>query len=149
MRLSEHLSVREVSKSNTATRRGINNEPTDEHLKNLKLVAQKIFEPLRNHFGIAIGISSGYRSEELNKAVNGSKSSHHCSGMALDLDADIYGRLTNKEIFEFILNHLEFTQLIWEYGTDNEPNWVHVAYDPNNLKKQVLRAVKGKGYIKF
>lgn len=146
MKISDHLTLREVTKSNTADRRGIDNTPTDEHLENLKVVAEKVFEPLRNHFGVPIGISSGYRSEELNKAVRGSKTSHHCKGMALDIDADIFGKITNKEIFNFILHNLEFTQLIWEFGTDDEPNWVHVGYDPNNLKKQVLRARKGGKY---
>lgn len=149
MKLSEHLSLREVIKSNTASRHGIDNTPTPEHMDNLVIVAQQIFEPIRNHFNVPVGVSSGYRSEALNKAVRGSKSSHHCKGMALDLDADIYGNITNADIFNFILNHLEFTQLIWEYGTDEEPNWVHIGYDPNNLKKQVLKAVKGKGYIKY
>ena len=149
MKLSQHLSLKEVIKSNTATRKGIDNMPTPEHMDNLVVVAKQIFEPIRNHFGVPIGISSGYRSEALNKAVGGSKTSHHCKGMALDIDADIYGKVTNKEIFDFIRENLEFTQLIWEYGTDDEPNWVHVGYDENNLKKQVLKAVKGKGYIKF
>jgi zinc D-Ala-D-Ala carboxypeptidase len=147
MKISEHLTLKEVTKSNTADRLDIDNTPTQEHLENLKIVAEKIFEPIRNHFNIPIGVSSGYRSEALNKAVKGSKTSHHCKGMALDIDADMYGGVTNKEIFEFIRNNLEFTQLIWEYGTDEEPNWVHVGYDPNNLKKQLLKAVRGKGYI--
>ncbi|MCK4967540.1 MAG: peptidase M15 [Candidatus Aenigmarchaeota archaeon] len=147
MKISENLSLKEVIKSNTADRLNINNMPTDEHLENLKIVAEKIFQPIREHFGVAIGVSSGYRSEGLNRAVKGSKTSHHCKGMALDLDADIFRKVTNKEIFDFILQNLDFTQLIWEYGTNENPNWVHVAYDKNNLKKQVLKAVKGKGYV--
>lgn len=147
MNLSTNLTLKEFIKSNTATRKGIDNTPTEEHLENAKVAAKAVFQPVRDHFGIPIGISSGYRSEELNKAVGGSKTSHHCRGMAFDIDADIHGGVTNKEIFDYILNNLEFTQLIWEYGTDDEPAWVHVAYEPGNLKKQVLRAVKGKGYI--
>lgn len=149
MKISEHLTLKEVTKSNTADRKGIDNNPTAEHLENLKLVANEIFEPIRNHFGVAIGVSSGYRSESLNKAVKGSKTSQHCKGQALDLDADMFGKITNKDIFYFVLNNLKFTQLIWEYGTDDEPNWVHIGYDPNNLKSQVLRVVKGGGYSNF
>ena len=146
MKISNHLTLREVTKSNTADRRGIDNTPTDEHLENLKVVAEKIFEPLRVRFGVPIGISSGYRSKALNKAVKGSKTSHHCRGMALDIDADMFGGITNKQIFDYIKDNLEFTQLIWEFGTDDEPNWVHAAYEPDNLKKQVLRAWKGGKY---
>jgi len=149
MKISEHLSLKEVTKSNTATRRGIDNSPTMEHLDNLKIVAEKIFEPLRNHFGVPIGISSGYRSYALNKAVRGSKTSHHCKGMALDIDADIFDNLTNKEIFDYIRENLEFTQLIWEFGTDEEPNWVHAAYETGNLKKQVLQAKKVNGETEY
>jgi hypothetical protein len=145
MKISEHLSLKEVTKSNTATRLGIDNTPTQEHLDNLRLIADKVFEPLRAHFGVPIGISSGYRSEALNKAVKGSKTSHHCKGMALDIDADIYRKITNAEIFNYIKNNLEYTQLIWEYGNDEEPAWVHVGYDPNNLKKQNLKATRN-GY---
>jgi len=147
--ISKHLSLKEVTKSNTADRLGINNTPTTEHLISLKLVAKHIFEPIREHFNTPIGISSGYRSKALNEAVKGSKTSAHCRGEALDIDADIYGGITNAEIFNYIKDNLQFTQLIWEYGTDNEPNWLHVSYDPNNLKKQVLKAVKGKGYINY
>ena len=146
MKISKNLSLKEVIKSNTADRLDLNNMPTEEHLENLKEVAEKIFQPVRDHFNVPVGVSSGYRSEALNRAVRGSKTSHHCKGMALDIDADIFGEITNKEIFEYILHNLEFTQLIWEYGTNEEPNWIHVAYDKNNLKKQVLKAVKGKGY---
>lgn len=146
MKISEHLTLREVTKSVTASRLGIDNIPTTTHLNNLTVLAEKVFEPLRNHFGVPIGISSGYRSPELNKAVGGSKTSHHCMGMALDIDADMFGKITNKQIFDYIKDNLEFTQLIWEYGNDSDPDWVHVSYDPNNLKKQVLKVSKGKGY---
>lgn len=145
--ISKHLSLKEVTKSTTAIRLDVDNNPTEQHLDNLKLIAEKVFEPIREHFAKPIGISSGYRSEALNKAVKGSKTSHHCKGMALDIDADIFGDLTNKEIFIYIKENLKFTQLIWEFGDNNEPDWVHVAYDPSNLKNQVLRTAKGGGYI--
>jgi len=149
MKLSKNLSLREATKSNTADRNNISNIPTEEHLENLKIVAEEVFQPIREHFGIPIGISSGYRSKQLNAAVGGSLSSHHCKGMALDLDADIFGGVTNSEIFHYIKDNLKFSQLIWEYGNDLEPNWVHVGYDRDNLSKQVLKAVKGKGYLIF
>lgn len=147
MKLSKNLSLKEVTKSNTATRRGIDNTPLSHHLNNLELIAVNIFQPIRDHFKTPIGVSSGYRSLELNKAIGGSKTSDHCKGLALDLDADLFGGVTNKQIFEFIRDNLEFKQLIWEYGDENGPAWVHVSYDKNNNKKQVLKAVKGKGYI--
>lgn len=144
MKLSPNLSLSEVTKSATAKRKGIDNTPSVEHLENLKIIANQVFQPIREHFKKPIGISSGYRSPDLNAAVKGSKSSHHCKGMALDIDADIFGGLTNKEIFTFIIDHLEFTQLIWEYGDEEEPNWVHVGYDKNNLKREILIAYYDK-----
>lgn len=149
MKLSKNLSLREVTKSNTATRHGIDNNPTNEHLENLKIVAREIFQPIREHFNVPVGVSSGYRSELLNVTVKGSATSHHCKGMALDLDADIYGEIDNKDIFLFVLENLEFTQLIWEYGDDQEPAWVHIGYDSNNLKKEVLKIARGTGYKKY
>jgi hypothetical protein len=144
MKLSKNLSLSEVIKSNTATRRGIDNTPTSEHLSNLKDIAINVFEPIREHFKTPIGVSSGYRSNELNKAIGGSKTSQHSKGQALDLDADIFGELTNKEIFDFIRENLDFNQLIWEFGNDNEPNWVHVSYSRLGNRKQVLKAYKNK-----
>ena len=145
MKISENLSLKEVVKSNTATRLGIDNEPTSEHLENLIIIAEKVFQPIREHFKTPIGISSGYRSKELNTAVRGSSTSDHCKGMALDLDADIFEGVTNKEIFEFIRDNLEFTQLINEFNY----SWVHVSYDENNLKKQILTAEKKNGRTKY
>ena len=150
MKLSENLSVNEVIKSNTAIRRGIDNHPTQEHLESLEDIAENIFQPIREHFRVPIGISSGYRSEALNKAIGGSKTSQHSKGEALDLDADIFGKITNKEIFEFIKENLVFDQLIWEFGNDNEPNWVHVSFTtrrPNRM--QILKAYKEKGKNKY
>ena len=150
MKLSEHLSVKEVSKSNTAARRGIDNTPTVSHLVSLKEIAENIFEPLRLHFGVPIGVSSGYRGKELNEAIGGSKRSQHCNGQALDLDADIYGKITNADIFNRIKNHLDYDQLIWEFGTDEEPNWVHVSYVTDGLNRgETLKAYKANGKTKY
>lgn len=142
--ISKHLSLEEVTRSNTAKSRGIDNTPNDEQLANLKIVAEKIFEPLRRHLNIPIGISSGFRSKELNEALRGSKTSDHMKGFALDIDADIHGGVTNYEIFMYIYNRLEFSQLIWEKGDDNEPNWIHVSFNPDNLKNEVLKYKNGK-----
>ena len=144
MNLSKNLTLKEVIKSNTARRKGIDNSATGKHLENLVVTANQVFQPIREHFGVPIGVSSGYRSPDLNTAVRGSKTSQHCKGQALDLDADMHGGVTNKQIFQFIRDNLQFTQLIWEYGDETEPNWVHVGYDPNNLKNQILIAYYDK-----
>jgi hypothetical protein len=130
-----------------AKRLGISNEPTPEHLENLKKIAEHIFEPIRNHFGVPIYISSGYRSAALNKAIKGSsKTSQHLEGEALDLDQQGKGNgLTNKQVFDFIKDNLNFTQLIFEMGSATEPDWVHVGYDEKRLTKQVLRATRLNG----
>ena len=147
MKLSEHLDLSEITRSDTAKRKGISNQPTPEHLENFKKLAENIFEPIRNHFKEPIFISSGYRSKELNTAVGGSLTSQHCSGEAIDIDMD--GRsntATNKAVFDYIKNNLNFDQLIWEFGTDSNPDWVHVSYEsPGNQRKQVLKAVRVNG----
>ena len=150
MKLSKNLSLKEATKSNTATRLGIKNEPEQWEINNLRAVAENIFQPVRDHFGVPIGVSSGYRCKELNTAIGGSKYSQHMIGEALDIDADIYGKVTNAEIFHYIKDNLDFDQLIWEYGSEAEPDWVHVSYirsDEN--KKRCLRAVKEDGVTTY
>lgn len=144
MQLSKNLYLSEVTKSQTAIQKGIKNEPTKEEIQNLKDIAENIFQPVRDHFKVPIGISSGYRSKKLNQIIGGSKTSEHMSGRALDIDADIYGNITNKQIFDFIRKNLEFNQLIWEFGDDNNPDWVHVSFEKGNNKKRVLRAGRDK-----
>ena len=149
MKLSEHLDLSEVIRSESAKRRGISNMPTEEHIKNLKLIAEKIFEPIRANFRQPIRISSGYRSQSLNAAIGGATRSQHSTGEALDIDMDGTA-LSNKEIFNFIKERLQFDQLIWEFGTDNNPDWVHVSYSANgNQRKQVLKAIKENGKTKY
>ena len=148
MNLSENLTLAEVIKSSTAKRLGIDNTPTDQHLENLKLVAKHIFQPIREHFNKPINVSSGYRSKALNDATPGSSAtSQHCSGEALDLDQDSMNTgVTNKMVFEFIKNNLNFDQLIWEFGTDQNPDWVHVSYESTGRqRKQILKAVRVNG----
>tara|TARA_R110002051_G_scaffold305684_1_gene375815 strand:+ start:75 stop:512 length:438 start_codon:yes stop_codon:yes gene_type:complete len=145
MKLSNNLSLKEVTKSVTATRKGISNEPTQQHLQNLTIIANEVFQPIREHFNEPIYISSGYRSRALNKAIGGSKSSHHCKGMALDLDQDYRNtNVTNEQIFNYIKDNLEFTQLI----NENNYSWVHVSYDSRDLKKEMLELKNGK-YIRL
>ena len=130
-------------KSNTATRLGIDNNPDDWDIENLRAIAENIFQPIRDHFGVPIGVSSGYRGKDLNKAIGGSKYSQHMTGEALDLDADMYGKITNADIFKFVKNNLHWDQMIWEFGDDEEPNWVHISYKPSGgNRKQIKRAYR-------
>jgi zinc D-Ala-D-Ala carboxypeptidase len=150
MKLSNNLSAKEVTKSNTAKRYGISNEPTIEHLENLKAIALNIFQPTRDYFKKPIYVSSGYRSKALNKKIGGSKKSQHSKGQALDLDAHTFGGLTNKELFDFISKHLEFDQIIWEFGTYEEPDWVHVSYVSEGINRgESLKAYKANGITRY
>jgi hypothetical protein len=153
MKISNHVSLKEVSKSHTAIKNGIDNVPTGDHLLNIKELCYHVFEPLREWVGGAIKINSGFRSEALNKIIGGAKSSQHLAnnGAAFDLD-DTYGHKTNAEMFEYIKNNLPFDQLIWEFGTDENPDWVHVSYKVKDNRGQVLYAKKnsnGKTYYEL
>jgi hypothetical protein len=149
MQLSEHFELAEFIRSSTAKRAGISNMPTDAHLENIKLLCEKVLEPIRIHFARPIILSSGYRSAALNRAVGGSSSSQHCSGEAADIDMD-GTNVTNAQIFNYIKDNLEFDQLIWEFGTDTNPDWVHVSYESNGRqRKQILRAVKKNGSTSY
>jgi hypothetical protein len=146
MKISQHLSLYELTRSDSAKRHGIDNTPTAEHLENFKLLAEKVFEPIRAHFGVPIHISSGYRSKALNAFIKGSASSQHCKGEAIDIDMDGSSNgVTNKMIFDFIVSNLEWDQIIWEFGTDKNPDWVHVSYTKGKNRKQKLKAVRSGG----
>jgi len=151
MKLSEHLDLSEVIRSESAKRNGISNMPIEAHIKNLKLLAENIFQPIRNNFRCPIHISSGYRSIELNTAIKGSLTSQHCSGEAIDIDMDgTPNGVTNKMVFDFIKDNLQFDQLIWEFGTDSNPDWVHVSYESTGKqRKQVLKAIKSNGKTQY
>jgi zinc D-Ala-D-Ala carboxypeptidase len=143
MKLSEHLDLSEVIRSESAKRKGISNMPTPAHIENFKLLAENIFEPIRNHFRVPILISSGYRSKELNASIPGaSATSQHCTGEAIDIDMDgTPNGVTNKMIFDFIRENLNFDQLIYEFGDSTNPDWVHVSYESSGLqRKQILKA---------
>lgn len=149
MQLSKNLSLAEVIRSETAKRKGVSNMPTDAHIANFKLLAEKVFQPIRDHFGVPIHISSGYRSAALNKAIGGAASSQHCTGEAIDIDMDGTS-VTNAQIFNYIKDNLEFDQLIWEFGTDTNPDWVHVSYESTGKqRKQILKAIKSGGATKY
>ena len=150
MKLSKNLSLAEVTKSTTAKRLNIDNTPDEWTTENLRQIAINVFQPLRDSFKCPIFVSSGYRSAELNAAIGGSRRSQHVEGRALDLDADVYGRCTNSQIFEWIRENLEFDQLIWEFGDQDNPDWVHVSfvYDGSNRKRclKACRDDEGKTY---
>jgi zinc D-Ala-D-Ala carboxypeptidase len=144
MRISTHLDLVEVTRSETAKRNNISNQPTAEHLANFKKLAENIFEPIRKHFGVPIHISSGYRSVALNKFIKGSATSQHCTGEAIDIDMDgSSSDVTNKMVFDFIKDNLNFDQLIFEFGTKDKPDWVHVSFECNGIQRnKILRAIK-------
>ena len=141
MKLSQHFDLSEFTRSESAKREGLDNTPTAEHLQNLRILCEKVLEPIRLKYG-SINISSGYRGKMLNHFIGGSVNSDHCVGRAADLDMDDVGTgVTNKEIFEYIKDNLEFDQLINEFNY----SWVHVGYREEANRKQVLKAVKEKG----
>jgi hypothetical protein len=150
MKISPNLNLAELTRSDTAKRHGIDNTPTAEHLENFKVLAERVFEPIRAHFGVPIFISSGYRSKALNDFIKGSPSSQHCKGQAIDIDMDAgNGEVTNRMIFDFIKNKLDFDQLIWEFGTDFNPDWVHVSFVKSGNRKQKLKAVRSGGKTSY
>jgi hypothetical protein len=151
MQLSDHFSYAELTRSTTAVRKGISNSPTKEHAANLVQLCNEVLEPLRKLYGRPIRISSGYRSVALNKAVGGSASSHHCYGMAVDIDQG--SRAANMQVFNLLKAYGTFTQLIYEFGNlEDGPDWVHVSYDKDDLSREILRAVrvnKKTQYLKY
>lgn len=150
--ISKWASKREVYKSNKAIELGIDNMPNKTQRHNLYKVC-RLFDLIRTNFGVPIGISSGFRSVELNEAIGGASNSQHCAlnGAALDIDADIYGRVTNKEIFEYILRVGEFDQVIYEFpDISGEPAWIHVSYNTiETNRREALVAYKSNGRTKY
>lgn len=160
-KITEHLNYFEVIRSQTAIRNGINNEPNEQQLENIKRLAENVFEPLREMVSIERGIdtplriSSCFRSPELNKLIGGSPTSDHSHGNALDIDIDgIYDAddLINADLFYIIEEKLNFNQLIWEFGTEDNPNWIHVSYKGiDHNKNEILRSrrIDGKTTYEF
>lgn len=146
-KIVKHLSYHEATYSATAKRLGIDNTPTAEHLENIKAIAENIFTPLRSFTDSPIIITSFYRCPELNRAIKGASSSQHTKGEAIDLKSSV---LSNKVIFDFIKNNLDFDQLIWEFGTEHAPQWVHVSFKRyGDNRKEVLKAIKQDGKTKY
>jgi hypothetical protein len=146
--LTANFSLHELSKSETALRMGLDNTPDDEATENLRLLCEKVLQPVRDHYGKGVKVNSAYRSPESNAAVGGSKTSDHCKGMAADIE--IPG-VANADLAQWIMDNLDYTQLILEFYTPGIPDsgWVHVSFDPNNLKKQELTATKVAGKTQY
>jgi len=149
MKLTENFSLNELTKSQTAERKGIDNTPSTEHQENLKSLCEMILQPIRDHFGQVVSVSSGYRSPELCVAIGSSTQSQHAKGEASDFE--IFG-ISNKELADYIDQNLDYDQLILEYWKgEDEPNsgWVHCSYTNGNNRKQYLRAYKENGSTKY
>jgi len=156
MKISEHLTLAECIRSDAAKRNGIDNSPSAEITNNMIVWANNIFEPIRNHFGVPIYLSSMFRCRKLNEAIRGELGSQHEKGEAGDIDMDgSDDGVTNKDVFEFIRKNLKFDQLIWEFGDENNPSWVHVSFNTTEGAKQrgeirKAKIVKGrKVYPKY
>jgi hypothetical protein len=149
MKISDHITYAEAIHSNTAKRRGIDNTPNPTQVENMKLTAEKIFEPLRKFVGGPIKVNSFFRSSELNTKIGGSKTSQHCKGQAIDID-DVFGYKTNAEMYNWIKENLDFDQMIWEFGTDMNPNWVHISYvSEEDNRNRCLKAYKDDRKTKY
>lgn len=149
MKVTDHVTYQEATKSFTATRLGIENIPDSYQESNMYAVAQNVFEPLREWVGGPIKINSFFRSPYLNKAIGGSSKSQHCEGRAIDVD-DVYGHATNAEMFNYIKDNLSFDQLIWEFGDENNPDWVHFSYiSEDGNRKNVFKAVRENGKVNY
>ena len=147
--ISNHISYKEGVYSTTATRRGIDNTPNDDQLKYMETIAEEVFEPLRTYVGGPIKINSFFRSPELNTAIGGSSKSQHCKGQAMDID-DTFGRMTNAEMYHWIKDNLDFDQMIWEFGNDDNPDWVHVSYvSAEKNRNRCLKAYRENGKTKY
>ena len=148
MILSKSFTLNELTKSQEATRLGIENIPNEEEIQNLKILCEKILQPVRDFYGMPLSVSSGYRSVALWKAIGSSAKSQHTKGQAADFE--IFG-VANKEVAEFIIKNLEYDQCILEFWNENEPNsgWVHCSYSANGNRKQYLKAEKLNGRIVY
>ena len=148
-KISDHITLSEGVNSYTAKRKGIENIPDEYQITNMYILAHKVFEPLRKWVGGPIKINSFFRSPELNKAIGGSSKSQHCEGRAMDID-DVYGNKTNAEMFEYIKENLDFDQMIWEFGSDKNPDWLNVSYcSADENRNRCLKAYRENGKTKY
>tara|TARA_R100000541_G_scaffold2021_1_gene7402 strand:- start:4311 stop:4769 length:459 start_codon:yes stop_codon:yes gene_type:complete len=149
MKISKHITYAEAIHSNTAKRKRIDNTPNPTQVDTMKLTAEKIFEPLREWVGGPIKVNSFFRSIPLNEAIGGVSTSQHCKGQAIDLD-DVYGYKSNAEMYFFVKENCDFDQLIWEFGTDMNPNWIHVSYvSKEENRGRCLKAYKEDRKTKY
>jgi len=142
LKISDHITYAEATKSQVAVRYNLKNVPNQEQLENMTLTAEKIFEPVREFFNYPIAVTSFFRAPAVNAAAGGARNSQHSTGQAMDIDADVLGKITNKQVFDYIRENLEFDQLIWEFGDENQPDWVHVSYNKVVNRRQILRSLK-------
>jgi len=149
MKISDHITYAEAIHSNTAKRKSIDNTPSQTQVDAMKLLAEKVFEPLRKWVGGPIKVNSFFRSVTLNEAIGGVASSQHCKGQAIDID-DVYGYKTNAEMYKWIQENLDYDQMIWEFGTDTQPNWVHISYvSKEENRNKCLKAYKENRKTKY
>ena len=146
MKLSKNVTLQEMVHSYTAVKKGLLNEPNEAQIENLRILCENVLQPLRDALG-PIYISSGFRSVELNTAIGGSSSSQHCALKGAASDIDMGKR--NAEVFNYIKDHLVWDQMIWEFGDDENPSWVHVSYNEGHNRKQILKAIKQGGRTKY
>ena len=148
MKLTENFSLLELTKSQTAERKGIDNTPSPAHRDNLKSLCTHVLQPIRDHFSQVVSVSSGYRSQELCLAIGSKITSQHAKGQAADFE--IYG-LSNGELAEWIRENLDYDQLILEFWTPESPNngWIHCSYNSEGNRKEYLRAYKNEGKTKY
>jgi zinc D-Ala-D-Ala carboxypeptidase len=144
MKLTNNFSLAEMTKSDTALRLDMDNTPGPEEIDNMTRLCECVLQPVRNHFGKGVKVNSGFRHPNVNAKVGGSKTSDHCKGMAADIE--IPG-VANADLAKWIVDNLEFRQVILEFYTPGVPDsgWVHVSYNPSDNKKQVLTATKKEG----
>jgi zinc D-Ala-D-Ala carboxypeptidase len=148
MKLSNNFSLNELIRSQTAERKGIDNTPSAEHQENLKSLCTNVLQPIRDHFGKVVTVSSGYRSPELCIAIGSRTTSQHAKGEAADFE--IFG-VSNKVLADWIHNNINYDQLILEFWSPEDPNkgWIHCSYSRDNNRKQYLRAYKNEGKTKY
>ena len=148
MELSKSFTLNELTKSQEATRLGIDNTPSEEHIKNLKILCEKILQPIRDFYGMPVSVSSGYRSAALCETVGSSSKSQHTKGQAADFE--IFG-MANKDLADWIVQNLDYDQCILEFWNPEDPNsgWIHCSYNDEGNRKQYLRASKFLGRIVY
>jgi hypothetical protein len=148
MNLSKSFTLNELTKSQEATRLGIDNTPNEDHILNLKLLCENVLQPIRDYYGMPVSVSSGYRSAKLCEAIGSSSKSQHTKGQAADFE--IFG-VANKDLADFVVKNLDYDQCILEFWNENEPNsgWVHCSFNALGNRKQFLKAEKLNGRVVY